>query len=240
MSGGWAAKRFWTAAEAVPVVEGGFAVRLDARPVKTPAKAPFVVPTLALAQAAAAEWDAQTGAVQPQTMPVTRAINAAIDKVGPLFDAVVAEVAGYGATDLLCYRAAGPEALVARLSAGWDPLIDWADKTLGARLAVTEGVMAIPQDQTALQALRAHVAALGPFHLTALHELVAISGSLILGLAVTRHRLTAADAWALCRIDEDWQAEQWGVDDDAAELAEIRRSAFLQAERFYALCGEQF
>ncbi|MGL5012544.1 MAG: ATP12 family chaperone protein [Paracoccaceae bacterium] len=236
---GWAAKRFWTTARATEV-EGGYTVSLDARVVKTPAKAAFVVPTRALAEAAAAEWDAQTGAVRPETMPVTRSINSAIDKVRVLFDGVVGEVAGYGGTDLLCYRASYPQALIDRQAAGWDPLLDWADTALGARLLVTEGVIPVAQPEGALTALRAHVAGQGVFQLTALHELVAISGSLILGLAVARGRLAGEAAWGLCRIDEDWQAEQWGEDEEAAELAELRRKAFLQAERFYALCGEQF
>lgn len=235
----WAAKRFWTEAVAVEVT-GGFSVRLDARPVRTPAKAAFVVPTHAMAQAAAAEWDAQQGKVRPETMPVTRAANSAIDKVRVLFDGVVGEVAGYGATDLLCYRATFPAALIERQAAGWDPLLDWAATRFGAPLAVTAGVIPVAQPGPSLAALRACVAGQSVFHLTALHDLVAISGSLVLGLAVTEGRLVGDAAWALSRIDEIWQAEQWGQDEDAAAQGEFRRKAFLQAERFYALCGEQF
>ncbi len=133
MTAGWTAKRFWQAATA-EATEGGFTVRLDGRPVKTPAKAPLVLPTLALAQAIAAEWDAQTGTVRPATMPLTRAANSAIDKVAPMRAEVIAELAGYGGTDLLCYRAEGPEALVARQAAAWDPLLDWAATALRAPL----------------------------------------------------------------------------------------------------------
>lgn len=129
---GWTAKRFWQAAQAEPC-DGGFTVRLDGRGVKTPAKAPLVVPTLAMAQAIAAEWDAQTGVVQPETMPVTRAANSAIDKIVPQRAEVVALLAAYGASDLLCYRAVGPEALAERQAAAWDPLL------IGRRRALARG-----------------------------------------------------------------------------------------------------
>ena len=235
----WAAKRFWTLAQTVET-DAGFTVHLDARPVRTPAKAAFVLPTRAMAQAAAAEWQAQTGKVRPDTMPVTRAANSAIDKVTPLHRAVVAEVASFGATDLLCYRATFPQALIDRQAAVWDPVLDWATTAYAAPLHVTAGVIPVPQPTASLAALTAHVTALDPFRLMALHDLVAISGSLILGLAVTAGKLSADDAWQACRIDENWQAEQWGVDEDAAALQELRRLAFSQADRFYALCGEQF
>jgi chaperone required for assembly of F1-ATPase len=235
----WSAKRFWTLAHAVET-EGGFTVHLDARPVRTPAKAAFILPTRAMAQAAAEEWQAQTAKVRPDTMPVTRMANSAIDKVTPLHGAVVAEVAGFGATDLLCYRATYPQPLIDRQTALWDPLLQWSAITLNAPLHTTHGVIPVAQPQASLDALTTRVQALDPFRLMALHDLVAISGSLILGLGVTANRINALDAWAACRIDEDWQAEQWGADAEAAELAQLRKSAFLQADRFYALCGEQF
>lgn len=235
----WAAKRFWTLAHAVPV-DTGFTVHLDARPVRTPAKAAFILPTLAMAEAAAAEWQAQQGKLRPDTMPVTRAANSAIDKVTPLHRAVVAEVAGFGATDLLCYRATYPQALIDRQASQWDPVLDWAAQTLRAPLNVTHGIVPIAQPDASLALLTAAVADLDPFRLMALHDLVAISGSLILGLAVTHKHLPPEDAWLVCRLDETWQAEQWGADAEALSLQEMRHSAFFQADRFYALCGEQF
>lgn len=233
---GWKAKRFWKAATA-EACDGGFTVRLDGRPVKTPAKAAFVVPTLAMAQAAAAEWDAQSGEVRPDTMPVTRAANSAIDKLSVQFDEVVGLLAAYGETDLLCYRATGPEALVARQAAGWDPLLDWSATALGAPLIATAGVMHIAQDPACLRRLHDLTAGFDRFRLAAFHDLVAISGSLILGFAVTRGRLTPEEAFDLSRIDETWQAEIWGVDDEAAVLEAARRQAFLEAAQFMALCG---
>lgn len=232
----WAAKRFWKTASAEPC-DGGFAVRLDARPVRTPLKTPLIVPTRAMADAIAAEWQAQTGKVDPATMPCTRVANSAIDKVTPQRDEVVAMLAAYGATDLLCYRATDPEALFARQSAAWDPPLDWAATALAAPLNATTGVMHVPQPEASLARLKADVAALTAFQLAAFHDLVAISGSLVLALAITRHHLTAATAWTLSRIDEDWQAELWGIDDAAAAQARLKHADFLQADRFFALCG---
>jgi chaperone required for assembly of F1-ATPase len=234
---GWTAKRFWTAATAAQA-EGGWTVLLDGRRVKTPAKAPLVLPTKTMAQAAAAEWDAQTGTVKPDTMPVTRAANSALDKVTPQFAEVVAMLAAYGGTDLLCYRAAHPAALVARQTA-WDTWLDWAAERYHARLAVTTGVVPVGQAKTALDALRAPLAAMTPFELTAAHDLIALTGSLVLGLAVTEGRLTVDDAWRLSRIDEDFQAEHWGVDEEAAAFAAARLAALQQAGRFWGLCLSQ-
>jgi chaperone required for assembly of F1-ATPase len=232
----WAAKRFWKAAT-VEACEGGFTIRLDARPVKTPAKQPLVLPTLAMAQALAVEWDAQDGVIKPETMPLTRAANSSIDKVVPNFEAVVDELAGYGGSDLLCYRAEGPEPLVARQAAGWDPLLAWAKDVLHAPLNVTAGVIPVAQPAESVQRLRAHVARHSAFHLAALHDLVAITGSLVLALAVARGHLTAEQAFALSRIDETWQAEQWGEDEEAARAEAVRKAALLDAERFYGLSG---
>lgn len=232
----WKAKRFWKEARA-EACEGGFTVRLDGRPVKTPAKVALVVPTLAMAQAIAAEWDAQQGEVKPETMPVTRAANSAIDKIVPQRAAVVEVVAAYGGSDLLCYRAVGPEALIARQAAGWDPVLDWAAADLGVRLVVTAGVMHVAQEAAALERLTALVAGFDPFRLAAFHDLVAISGSLVLALAVTQGRLAPEEAWTLSRIDEQWQVEQWGEDEEATASEAARHRGFVEAARFFALCG---
>jgi chaperone required for assembly of F1-ATPase len=233
---GWAAKRFWKEARVEPC-DGGFTVTLDGRAVKTPAKSALVVPTQAMAEAIAAEWDLQQGKVDPGTMPVTRSANSAIDKVTVQFDEVVSMLADYGGSDLLCYRADGPAELVARQAAGWDPVLLWAAEALDAPLAVTEGVVHVAQNPVVLARLCARVAALDPFRLTAFHDLVAISGSLILALAVIHGRLSPEEAWRLSRIDETWQAELWGIDEEAAQAEAARHAAFLQADRFYRLCG---
>lgn len=231
---GWTVKRFWTKASAEPA-EGGFAVALDARRVKTPAKRPLILPTRAMAEAVAAEWDAQTGTVNPAAMPVTRAANAALDKVATQFDEVADLIAAYGGTDLLCYRADGPEALVRRQAEGWDPMLDWAERTYGARLYPTSGIVHRAQDAAALAALAAAVRGQTIWGLTALHDLVGISGSLILGLAAQSSEHDPEALWGLSRIDEDWQSELWGVDEEAADLAESKRRDFLAAHRFWRL-----
>lgn len=231
---GWAAKRFWKMAHVV-ACDGGYTVHLDARPLRTPAKAALIVPTEALAQRIAQEWDAQEGALRPLSMPFTRSANAALDKVVPQQAEVAAMIADYGGTDLLCYRAPSPQELITRQAAGWDPLLDWAAKAFGARLSVGQGVMHVAQPPVALAALSQAVARLDPFALTALHDLVGLSGSLILGLAVTEGRLAAPEAWALSRIDEEWQAELWGRDDEAEALAAHKKSEFLHARQFFEL-----
>lgn len=231
---GAARKRFWQAALVVPAPDG-FAVHLDDRPLQTPGKAALVVPSEGFATAIAAEWDALGAEIRPEALPFTRAANSAIDRVRPARPAVVAAVAAYGETDLLCYRAEAPAALVARQAAAWDPLLDWADATLGARLRVVSGLMPQPQPEASTAALRAAVEGFDAFALMALHDLVTISGSLVLGLAVAREAVDGARAFALAQLDEDWQAEQWGWDAEAAAAAGRRREDFLRVERMLAL-----
>lgn len=229
----WAPRRFWTEVEVAP--EGGaFAVTLDGCPVRTPRKARLLVPTRAFAEAVAEEWRAQEDVVDPRAMPATRLANAALDTVRASREEVVDALAGYGATDLLCYRAERPEALARRQGAGWDPLLAWAAEALGADLAVARGVMPVPQPPAGLARLRERVAAFDDFGLAAFHDLVALSGSLVLALAVAMGRLDPEEAWRLSRLDEDHQIEEWGEDEEAAEAAARRRAAFLDAARFHA------
>jgi chaperone required for assembly of F1-ATPase len=232
--GVWAPRRFWTVARAEPA-EGGHVVLLDARPLRTPARAPLLLPSRALAEAVAAEWDAQEGTVQPATMPLTRAANTAIDRVQPHRPAVEAEVAGYGETDLICYRAAAPEGLVAAQAAAWDPLLDWAAAALGAPLRPVAGVIHAPQPESSLAALRRAVAGFDDFGLVALHDMVALSGSLVIGLATAAGQEPPATLWERAHVDEAWQVAQWGEDAEAAAAMARRRAEFLQAVRFLAL-----
>jgi chaperone required for assembly of F1-ATPase len=228
----WAPKRFWTTATA-DRREGGHGVILDARPLRTPEKREMVLPTSALANAVAAEWNAQGEKIVYATMPMTRMANTAIDRVSARHGHVAAHLARYGETDLLCYRAEdGPRGLAGRQAAAWDPLLDWAADTLGARLRPTKGVMPISQPSEALDRLSQVVAGHSAFELTALHDLVTHSGSLVLGLAVARGELAADEAWARSRIDEEWQAELWGRDDEAEAAARTQREGFLAAHRF--------
>lgn len=228
----WAPKRFWSSVEIEPE-STGYAIRLDSRPVRTPAKAALVVPTEAMAARIAAEWDAQTDVIDPATMPWTRSANAALDKVAVQREEVKAHLSGYADTDLVLYRAAGPEALVARQREQWDPIIDWIATRFGVRLVQTEGVMPVSQSPEALSQLSGAMDAMNDFQITGFHDLVTLSGSFSLALAaIEKHRDPDA-IWDLSCVDEGWQIEQWGEDDEAKAVAEIKKSAFLHAAEFF-------
>lgn len=230
----WAPKRFWTNATAVAAGDG-FEVRLDDRPVRTPAKTPLVVPTEALAAAMAAEWDRQGERIEPATMPLTRLANSAVDTVRLHPDALVDQIAAYGESDLLCYRVEAPAELAARQAAAWDPLLAWARSRFGAALVQGVGVMFVPQPAPSLAALRAEVARHDHFGLAALHELTTLTGSLVIALAVVYRFRPDAELWAASRLDETWQAEQWGEDAEAAATATRKAEAFADAAQFYRL-----
>ena len=230
----WAAKRFWkdTTADSV---DGGFAVHLDGRAIKTPGKQSLIVPTMAMAEAMAHEWDAQDGKIDPDTMPVTKSANSAVDKVGVQFADVADMLAEYGETDLLCYRAAAPEGLAQKQAEAWDPLLDWARTRFDAPMTAHVGVMFAPQPEASMQNLRRAVHGFDAFALTGVHDLIGLSGSLILGLAATDDFMSPDTLWDLSRIDEEWQIAQWGRDEEADAMAEVKKQAFLHAKRFYEL-----
>ncbi|MEM9851183.1 MAG: ATP12 family protein [Pseudomonadota bacterium] len=221
-------KRFWKQVT-VPAMPGGFGVALDGRPVKTPAKAPLVIPTEAAAQIVAQEWDAQQDAIDPALMPATRWANSAIDKVAPQQDAVAGMLADYGASDLLCYRADGPSGLVDAQAAAWDPPLAWCRDALGADLQVTEGIVPVAQAPDALAHMRRVLDRLDSFELAAVHDLIVISGSLVLGLMVEADAINPAEAWRASRVDEDWQIAQWGDDAEAIALAQAKEQDFHRA-----------
>lgn len=220
-----APKRFYKTATARPD-DNGFGIWLDERRLKTPARAAFTVPTSMLAEAIAEEWNAQGDQIQPRAMPLTSLANAAIDRVAPDHAAFSGRLAAYGEHDLLCYRAENPVTLTVRQAKAWEPILDWLAETHGARLALSEGIVHVDQPPEALEALRRAVLAHDPFQLAGLHILTTAAGSLTLGLAVLGGRLTAAEAYQLSRIDEDFQIEQWGQDAEAeARTASIRAEA---------------
>ena len=193
----------------------------------------MAVPTRALADAIAAEWDAQEKDVNPNTMPFTRMANSAIDKVSVQHDEVAEMLAGYGDADLLCYRAERPDSLVSRQSAEWDPPLDWAQSALGARLHARAGVMHIPQEPATLSALSERVHQMDKFRLAAFHDLVTLSGSLILGFAAAEGWKDPDSIWEISMLDALWQEEQWGRDEEAFETAQIKRAAFRHAKTFF-------
>mgnify|MGYP000020274458 CR=1 FL=1 len=231
---GWAPRRFWKASTVAPR-DGGFADLLDDRPLHTPARRPALLPARALAEAVAAEWDAQEGTLAPATMPLTRLVNAALDTVSEHRAQVIAATAAFGETDLTCYRAAHPQGLAHRQAVAWDGLLDWLAGATGARLCTVCGVTFAPQPPEALACLRDTIAAHDDFALTALHELTSLSGSLVIGLAAARGARDLDALWQAARIDEDWQAEQWGRDDEAEAAAADRKAAFLRAHDFLTL-----
>jgi chaperone required for assembly of F1-ATPase len=231
--GEWKVERFWTETRAIKNPEGGWAVHLDSRPLRTPAKLPLVLPSPALARAVAAEWDSQDGKIDPMSMPFTRSANAAIDKVMPQFAEVAALIAEYGETDLCCYRAESPVELVARQAEAWDPLLDWAGSSLGAPLHAAVGIVPVAQPEDSMEALRARLTPLDAFAMTALHDLVSLSGSLLIGLAAVEGLLPIEELWIRSRVDESWQEGLWGADEEATATAESKRRAFFHADRFY-------
>ncbi|MEM9319839.1 MAG: ATP12 family protein [Pseudomonadota bacterium] len=232
----WAAKRFWTNAEMRRVAEG-YGLYLDGRAVKTPGRRVLIMPSEAMASAAVAEWAAQNELIDPNTMPVTKSANSALDQTGPQRAAVIEMLASYAETDLLCHRATQPASLVARQMAAWDPWLAWAEDQLCAALRPTHGIIALDQPPESLARLRAAVAAFGDFGLTGLYDLIQISGSLVLGLAVAKKALPAEQGWLISRIDEDHQISQWGADSEAEARAEARKTAFLHAARIVHWSG---
>ena len=214
---------------------GRFVVRLDGKPVKTPARTPLALPNAELADAIAGEWRAQKDVLDPTTMPLTRLAYAAID-VAPTHRARLEdEILGYGGSDLLCYRAEAPATLVARQNESWNPLLDWAAERFGARLKTGTGIAFVAQPPESGQAFAKAVRDRGDFALVGLHGAASLTGSLVLGLALTEGRLAADAAFALSCLDETFQAEAWGRDTEAEARAQRLREELAAIERFLKL-----
>lgn len=208
-------KRFYTTA-AVAERDGTYVVELDGRGVKTPARQILALPTHAAAALIADEFSAQEKEIDPARMPATRLANTAIDGIAHDPQAVLEDILRFASSDMLCYRADAPERLVQRQTELWDPLIDWAARTLGARFVLAEGVMHVEQPRETLGAINAHLSSFSdPFAIAALHTMTTLTGSAILALAVAKGEVTSEDAWKLAHLDEDWTAEQWGEDAEA-------------------------
>jgi chaperone required for assembly of F1-ATPase len=219
----------------VRAVEGGYGIALDGKPMRTPGKRELIVPSTALAEAIAAEWDTQQGEIRPQTMPLMRLTATALDRTSEQRDNVIKDTANYGGTDLVCYRANHPPALAARQQAAWQPLIDWAMQRFDASLAVTSGIIPTTQQPATLKVFASAVAAHDDFHLTALHALTTASGSLVIGLAVMEGRLDAEAAFAVSQLDETFQIEAWGEDAEAKSRREALAADIASAAQFLNL-----
>lgn len=227
-------KRFYKFAEAAPTV-GGFTVALDGKPMRTPGKAPLVVPTEVLAAALAAEWQAQADEIEPLAMLLTRLAATAIDRVVPQRAAAVDEIVAYAGSDLVCYRAEEPTALVARQAAVWQPLVEWMRERYDVALAVTTGIMPRGQPERVASAVRTAVESYGPLPLMALHALTTAAGSVVVGLAAMEGRLDAAGVWTAAQLDEDFQIERWGEAPESAKRRAALRRDFEASCRFAAL-----
>jgi chaperone required for assembly of F1-ATPase len=207
----------------------GFAIALDDKPVRTPSGRPLVAPTRKIADAIAAEWEAQKEFIDPLTMPFTRFANSVVDAVVERVDAVADDVAKYLGSDLLFYRAGHPEALVAREASLWDPVVFWAADTLGAHFILAEGIVHVRQPESAIAAARAAFPR-DPWSIAALHLVTSLTGSALLALALMRGVLDADQVWAAAHVDEDWNIEKWGIDEEvvarrSARLVDFRAAA---------------
>jgi chaperone required for assembly of F1-ATPase len=230
-------KRFYKSASVVEDGQGEYRIQLDGRPLRTPAKVELAVPTAALAQAIAAEWEAQGEHIDPTSMPLTRLANSSIDGVLPRQTAVRADIAKYAASDLLCYRAEAPDGLQRRQSEVWDPILRWADEWMGARFATGVGLMPVAQPDPAKAAVARALEDYDGFALAALHVMTTLMGSVLLALAHVRGHLTVEQAWAAAHVDEDWQISKWGEDAEAKARRERRWIEMQAASRMLKLIG---
>ena len=226
-------KRFYKAVTHAPA-EQGFAILLDGRSIRTPKKEALIVPTAPLAAAIAAEWDAQDEDILPATMPLTGMANAAIDLIAPDIAAFAAPLAAYGETDLLCYRA--PEADLAAIEAEvWNPILAWAETRHGVEFTLVNGIMHQPQPPATLAALSSALAAYDPFRLAALSPLITIGGSLVVALALVERAFDSEQLWQAVTLDEVWQENRWGADEEALKARANKHVEWQAATRFLAL-----
>lgn len=224
-------KRFYKSV----AVTGQFGIALDGRNVKTPLKAPLVLPNRAMAEAVAAEWDAQIEVINPHAMPLTKLANTAIDRAAAERSKISAEIMEFAGSDMVCYRAEGPEGLVLRQTTHWDPIIAWAKSDLNAGFETVSTITHRRQSAEALQALEAHITALDPFSFVTVHNLTTLTGSALLATMVAAGKISADAAWLAANVDEDWQIGTWGEDAEAMVRREGRLSEFLACAKFLNL-----
>jgi chaperone required for assembly of F1-ATPase len=220
-------RRFYESATVVETPQG-YAVQLDGKPIHTPARRALCGPSASIAQKLAAEWNAQTDVIDPAKMPLTRLANAIIDGVADAPEPVAAEVEKYLGSDMLFYRAGAPNGLVERQATHWDPILQWARDTLGAKFVLGEGVVHVAQSDAALSAARAAIPA-DPWSLGAIHIITTLTGSALIALAVANGHLSPDAAWQAAHVDEDWNIEQWGRDETAMQRRNFRFAEFQAA-----------
>lgn len=230
----WKIKRTWEIV-AVQRSEVGFSVTLDDQPIITPAKNTLLLPSSSLANRVANEWKEQNNEIIPAEMPFTRLSNSAIDKVSSQFKEVADILSEFGETDLFYYRASSPAELVEKQKIAWDPFLDWVNTSMNVRINVSSGVMFIDQDDDEMVKLKAPIYNMTPFQLAGFHEIVTISGSLIGAYAFVEKAFTADQVWSASRIDEEWQIEQWGSDEEAMTTSEKKHHDFKIGCEFFQL-----
>jgi chaperone required for assembly of F1-ATPase len=213
-------KRFYKSVSVTNRLE----VALDGRIVKTPLKVPLILPSRALADAVAAEWDAQTEFIHPGAMPLTKLANTAIDRATAERASITAEILEFAGSDMVCYRADKPQSLVALQAKHWDPVIDWVQRTLNVKFVTVDSITHITQSPKALCSVRDHVDGLDGFTFAAVHNLTTLSGSALIALKLAAGGMSSDEAWAAANVDEDWQVATWGKDDEA----EVRRAGRLR------------
>jgi chaperone required for assembly of F1-ATPase len=224
-------RRFYKVAS-VEADEAGFSIQLDGKPVRTPLRRQLIAPVRSIADEIAAEWNEQGEEISPSAMPMTRLANSALDTVADAPEAVAAETLRYAGSDLICYRAGHPEQLVRRQEEAWNPVLQWADAALGARFILAEGIVFAEQPKPAIEAVaRAIDAVERPFGLAALNVMTTLTSSVLLALAMAGGRLSPDEAWVAAHVDEDVQAQAWGVDEEAQTRRENRRVDFMAAAR---------
>jgi chaperone required for assembly of F1-ATPase len=227
-------KRFYQSAS-VEASGDGWQVLLDGRAVKTPKRQALTLPTRTLAEAIAAEWQAQAAVINPAAMPLTKLANSTLDGVIAREEAVRAEIAAYAGNDMLCYRAERPEDLVARQAEAWNPLLAWARERFGAHLTTGGGVMPVTQDAENVARLAEAIARLDAHALAACHVITTLTGSAVLALAHMHGRLTLDEAWKAAHVDEDYQIGRWGEDAEAKRRHALRFAEMQTASAFFRL-----
>jgi chaperone required for assembly of F1-ATPase len=205
-------KRFYKSV----AVTGQLGIALDGRNVKTPLRAPLVLPTRSLADAVATEWDAQVDVINPHAMPLTKLANTAIDRAPTEKSKITSEILEFAGSDMVCYRAERPAGLVLRQTTHWDPIIAWAKADLKVDFATVSTITHRRQPSAALQTLEVHIKSLDPFSFVAVHNLSTLTGSALLAAMAAAGKIPADSAWLAANVDEDWQIETWGEDDEAS------------------------
>lgn len=227
-------KKFYTAVAVEDEKTGGYGITLDGRPVRTPAKAGLVVPTRAMADGIAGEWDGQGETIKPETMPLTQLCNTAIDRLPTHRERIIDDIARYGETDLVCYHAENPDELVAQQQKNWTPLLEWLNHEHGVLLLVQTGVQYLKQRDDAVDALRLAISGRDDFETSALHLAVGACGSVVIGLAMVDGKIDAEQAFKAAYLDEEFQAERWGPDAEAAARAKHIYDDLNAASQFLA------